>query len=302
MAAAIQRILLDGKPRWAILRNGELTALDSDPAIGLDDLLGMPLADARALVEGSRGIRLAPPDTPASSPVLAPIDSQEVWASGVTYLRSRDGRIEEALDASPYDRVYDAERPELFLKATAHRVVGHGEPVGIRADSDWNVPEAELGLVLNSAGEIFGYLPGNDMSSRSIEGENTLYLPQAKQYYKACAIGPAIVPTWETTGPWDVAMTVDRGGLPVFAGTTSTAEMARTLEDLAEWLFLALDFPVGAILLTGTGIVPHADFTLEPGDTVRIAIAGIGELVNPVVTVGRPKPLGRSAWLLPPVE
>jgi 2-dehydro-3-deoxy-D-arabinonate dehydratase len=251
----------------------------------LSALLRLPREEARGAIERARvdaagtGIRV--------DAVLAPIDpEQEVWAAGVTYLRSRDGRIEEATDGSPYDRVYVAERPELFFKATGTRVVTDGDPVGVRADSTWDVPEPELGLVLDSRGEIYGYVPGNDASSRSIEGENLLYLPQAKVYTASCALGPEIVPAWLVQAPFDIGMTISRDGEPVFEGTTSTDAMARTLPDLADWLFRGLDFPDGTIVLTGTGIVPGADFTLMPGDEVAIRIAGVGTLTNPVIRVG----------------
>ncbi|HVX08545.1 fumarylacetoacetate hydrolase family protein [Humibacter sp.] len=254
--------------------------------ITLSELLALPREEARATVERAGG--KAATASIRVDAVLAPVDpAQEVWAAGVTYLRSRDGRIEEATDGSPYDRVYVAERPELFFKATGRRVVAHGEPVGGRADSTWDAPEPELGMVLDARGEIFGFVPGNDASSRSIEGENLLYLPQAKVYTAACALGPEIVPAWLVTPPFDIAMTIVRGGETVFEGTTSTDAMARTLADLADWLFRGLDFPDGTIVLTGTGIVPGADFTLSPGDEVTIDIAGLGTLRNPVVSVGR---------------
>jgi 2-dehydro-3-deoxy-D-arabinonate dehydratase len=271
---------LDDTTGWAVRRGDTLSMLP----LGLDSLLGMPLADARAVVETATGP--GPTGTPRHLPA---VDRQEVWAAGVTYLRSRDGRMEESVDGSPYDRVYTAERPELFFKSLPHRVVGDGEAVGIRADSAWNVPEAELGLVVNSAGEIFGYLVGNDMSSRSIEGENLLYLPQAKVYDRACALGSSIVPIWEAPdAPWGISLAIRRDGVEVFSGTTSTSSIVREFADLASWLVLAMDFPEGAVLLTGTGIVPEADFTLKAGDVIRIVIDGIGELSNPVVTVGRP--------------
>ncbi|WP_344753592.1 fumarylacetoacetate hydrolase family protein [Gryllotalpicola koreensis] len=205
----------------------------------------------------------------------------------MTYLRSRDGRIEEASDGGPYDRVYVAERPELFFKSTGVRVVGDGEPVGKRADSTWDVPESELGIVVNSAGEIFGYVPGNDSSSRSIEGENLLYLPQAKVFTAGCALGPEIVPAWAATPPFGIRLLIERDGAAVFDERTSTDQLARRLDDLADWLFRGLDFPDGVVVLTGTGVVPPAEFTLHDGDEVTIEIDGVGRLTNPVVTVGR---------------
>ncbi|WP_344931934.1 fumarylacetoacetate hydrolase family protein, partial [Actinoplanes nipponensis] len=194
---------------------------------------------------------------------------------------------QESGHGSLYDQVYDSDRPELFLKSSPWRVVGDGDAVGIRADSGWDVPEAEVGLVLNAAGEVFGYTLGNDMSSRSIEGENPLYLPQAKIYDRCCALGPAIVPSWAAgPGPFRIGLRVLRDGREVFTGTTSTAEMARGFTDLAGWLFRALSFPSGVVLLTGTGVVPDADFTTRPGDTVEITSAELGTLTNPVVAVG----------------
>jgi 2-dehydro-3-deoxy-D-arabinonate dehydratase len=257
---------------------------DGDRALGcgLADLLALPLDQSRERVERATSVDFV------DAPLLAPVDDQEVWAAGVTYARSRDGRMDESVDASVYDRVYKAERPELFFKALPNRVVAPGEPVGIRADSQWNVPEAELGLVLNRFGEVFGYVAGNDVSSRSIEGANPLYLPQAKVYEKSCSLGPAIVPAWSVDGPFEIALDVSRGGRSVFAGRASTAALTRTTEDLSRWLMSALTFPSGAILLTGTGIVPEDDFTLQEGDVVTIDIDGIGTLVNPVITVGHP--------------
>ena len=220
--------------------------------------------------------------------ILAPVAGQEVWAAGVTYEASRTARDEESGGAHDfYDRVYDAERPELFFKAAPGRVRGPGEPIGVRADSGWDVPEPELALVLSAAGEILGYTIGNDVSSRSIEGENPLYLPQAKVFRGSCALGPAIVPVAEAppASELEIALTIARGGAPVFEGSTQVARMRRGLEELAGWLFRALDFPVGAVLLTGTSVIPAAEFTLRAGDEVRIAITGLGELVNPVEAV-----------------
>jgi 2-dehydro-3-deoxy-D-arabinonate dehydratase len=219
---------------------------------------------------------------------LAPVASQEICAAGVTYRRSRDARIEEAADASPYDRVYDAPRPELFAKCAGWRARGHGQPIGIRRDSPWNVPEPELGLVIDARGHIVGFTIGNDVSSRSIEGENPLYLPQAKTYDGACALGPAIVPASSIEEQFDLSMQVDRDGDRVFEGATSTSALVRTLDELAAWLFRALTFPAGAVLLTGTGIVPDADFTLQAGDVVSIECPPLGTLRNPVIEVGDP--------------
>ncbi|MCY1141887.1 fumarylacetoacetate hydrolase family protein [Actinoplanes sp. Pm04-4] len=265
--------------RWAVHHDGGWGELDGD----LAGLLALPLDEARARVEAAaRATGEMPGDE-----TLPPVDRQEVWAAGVTYLRSRDGRKEESGHGSLYDDVYDSARPEIFFKSSPWRVVGDGDAVGIRADSGWDVPEAEIGLVLNAAGQIFGYTLGNDMSSRSIEGENPLYLPQAKMYDRSCALGPAIVPAWAVDpAPFPVGLRILRDGQEAYSGTTSTSAMARSFEDLASWLFRALTFPSGAVLLTGTGVVPPAGFTLQPGDTVEITSAPLGTLTNPVITVG----------------
>ncbi len=214
----------------------------------------------------------------------APLDWQEVWAAGVTYLRSRDARMEESQEKSVYDRVYEAERPELFMKTTAFRVSGPGEPVAIRSDSTWDVPEPECALMINSRGEIVGYTVGNDVSSRSIEGENPLYLPQAKMYEKCAALGPVIALAWEVVDPkrLPIRLVIRRGGAVVFEDETSTAQMHRTFDDLQSWLFRNNSFYHGVFLMTGTGIVPPSDFTLADGDEVEITIIGIGTLTNPV--------------------
>jgi len=218
--------------------------------------------------------------------VLAPVGSHEIWAAGVTYLRSRDARGEEATNRTPYDLVYDAERPELFFKAAGSRVAGPGEPIGIRADSTWNVPEPELVLVLDAELRVVAYTIGNDVSSRSLEGENPLYLPQAKIYERSCAIGPALVPASVVSPPFGIRLVVERDGRAAFEGETSTAEMKRSFEELASYLGRALAFPEGVFLFTGTGIVPDASFTLQPGDVVRVEIESLGVLENPVVRVG----------------
>jgi 2-dehydro-3-deoxy-D-arabinonate dehydratase len=215
--------------------------------------------------------------------LAAPLDVQEVWASGVTYLRSKIARIEESAGGGDfYDLVYQAERPELFFKSMAHRVVGNGQPVRIRRDSAWNVPEPELALVLSAAGMIVGYTIGNDMSSRSIEGENPLYLPQAKVYDGSCSLGPGILLHDGNEIPRDIHMIINRQGSAVFEGTTSTTRIRRPLTELADYLFREMTFSNGVFLLTGTGIVPPDDFTLYPGDKVSITIEGIGKLENSV--------------------
>ena len=234
---------------------------------------------------------LAAPATgpvPAGSVVLAPVAGQEVWAAGVTYNASRSARNDESKGAHDfYDLVYDAERPELFFKAAPGRVRGPGESIGVREDSSWDVPEPELALVISAAGEIVGYTIGNDVSSRSIEGENPLYLPQAKVYRGSCALGPAIVPVAEApeADAMEITLTIARGGEAVFEGSTQVALLKRGLTELVSWLFKAQDFPVGAVLLTGTSVIPAIEFTLQGGDEVTIAITGLGELVNTVEVV-----------------
>jgi 2-dehydro-3-deoxy-D-arabinonate dehydratase len=222
--------------------------------------------------------------------ILAPVVSQEVWAAGVTYFSSRRARMEESKDAGGgdfYDRVYAAERPELFFKATGRRVVGHGKPVRIRSDAKWSVPEPELTLFVNPQGVIAGYTIGNDMSSRDIEGENPLYLPQAKVYDGSCAIGPCILLSSAPSSETKIQLEISRNGKVAFAGSTSLVELKRELTELAKFLFRDNSFPDGVFLMTGTGIVPGDDFTLVSGDRIRISIDGIGTLENFVGRVGR---------------
>lgn len=216
---------------------------------------------------------------------LAPLDQQEVWAAGVTYKRSRAARMEESDTAVCYDKVYASPRPELFMKATPHRTVGPGQPVRIRKDSEWDVPEPELTLVLNTNARLIGFTIGNDMSSRDIEGDNPLYLPQAKVYNACCALGPCITLTsaMPTRDEIKIQLVIRRAGEVAFEGDTSVAQMARSFENLIGWLVRDNSFPNGVFLMTGTGIVPDSDFTLEPGDVVEISIDGIGTLSNPVV-------------------
>jgi 2-dehydro-3-deoxy-D-arabinonate dehydratase len=219
--------------------------------------------------------------------LCAPAERQEIWAAGVTYLRSKTARMEESRDATVYDRVYAAERPELFFKALAEKVVPNGDPVGIRRDARWNVPEPELALVINSRGRIVGYTIGNDMSSRDIEGENPLYLPQAKIYDRACALGPwiALGASEAVARTWTIRLVVERDGTPVFAGETSVDQIKRGFDELASFLFRSQTFPHGAILLTGTGVVPPDDFTLRERDVVKITVSGVGVLTNRVVVL-----------------
>ena len=258
---------------------GSFFAVDTN---NWDDLIANPGLHARA----TASCKGAPVAAPAPADILAPVVSQEVWAAGVTYYRSRSARIDESRDAGGgtfYDRVYNAERPELFFKATGRRVVGPSGAVRIRSDAKWSVPEPELTLVIDSAGNIVGYTIGNDMSSRDIEGENPLYLPQAKVYDRSCAIGPCVLlspdPLPKTT---EIRVEIERAGRPEFTGTTTLAELKRDPKELVQYLFRDNTFPQGALLLTGTGIIPGDDFTLASGDIIRIQIEGIGTLENPV--------------------
>lgn len=216
--------------------------------------------------------------------LLPPVGKQEIWASGVTYLRSKSARMEESKEAgggSFYDRVYDAERPELFFKSTAHRAKGHKAEVRIRKDSKWNVPEPELTLVISSSGKIIGYTIGNDMSSRDIEGENPLYLPQAKTYDGSAAVGPCIFITDQPL-PSDtsIEMEILRENKQIFSGQITISQIKRQFEELVDYLFRELSFPHGCLLMTGTGIVPPNEFTLEHCDEVRITIPPVGTLSN----------------------
>jgi 2-dehydro-3-deoxy-D-arabinonate dehydratase len=218
--------------------------------------------------------------------LLVPIGSQEVWAAGVTYLRSRAARMAESKDAGGgdfYDRVYAAERPELFFKSHPQKVVGPGEAVGLRSDATWSVPEPELVLVIDPGGRIVGYTIGNDMSSRDIEGQNPLYLPQAKIYNRSCAMGPGILVAREALPESTrISISIERGGAAAFAGETTLAQMKRKPQELVDYLYRDQTFPAGCFLFTGTGIVPPDSFTLERGDLIRIGIDGIGMLVNEV--------------------
>ncbi|MGA2864609.1 MAG: fumarylacetoacetate hydrolase family protein [Verrucomicrobiota bacterium] len=276
----------DGAVRIGLM-NDDSTLLDLTPA-GITGL--------HALLESDDPCgqlnQIASPGLPrlALSQVrlCAPVERQEVWAAGVTYLRSKRARMEESgFSATAYDRVYAAERPELFFKALAEKVVTTGEAVGIRRDARWSVPEPELALVLNSRGRIVGHTIGNDMSSRDLEGENLLYLPQAKVYERSCALGP-----WLNLGAaesaaraWTIRLAIRRQGQCVFTGQTSVGQIKRGFEELAGFLFRCQRFPHGALLLTGTGIVPPEGFTLQAQDVVEIEISGIGRLQNPVVVV-----------------
>ncbi len=269
-------------------RSGLILSLDGKYFVGpdaeIDDVINRP----EPLAEMTEFVRSADP-LPAPDPhdLLAPVGSQEVWAAGVTYERSREGRREEAKESGAavfYSRVYDAPRPELFFKAAGWRVIGPHGAIRIRSDAHWNVPEPELVLVLNRAGRIVGYTVGNDVSSRDIEGENPLYLPQAKVYDGSCALGPAILLSDSPPeGATEVTLTVERqGGGEAFRGSVALERIRRPFDQLAEYLFRELTFPAGAFLFTGTGIVPPNDFTLAGGDRVTIAIGEVGTLVNTV--------------------
>ena len=260
------------------------------------DLTGLGVLRLHDLLERSdlgdeigRARRATLPEWPLDQVRLrTPVESQEVWAAGVTYLRSKQARMDESdFSARAYDHVYEAARPEIFFKSVPGKVVSSGEPVGIRRDARWNVPEPELTLVINSSGSIAGFTIGNDMSSRDIEGENLLYLPQAKIYAASCAIGPWVVVgvREDDVRQWTIRLEIDRGGASVFAGETRVDQIKRTFDDLVAYLFRSQVFPGGAMLLTGAGIVPPDSFTLAEGDRVRITISGIGTLENPVRVV-----------------
>ena len=297
MVSALFRIALpDGSVRLARgeVEQGPARLLPAE--VSLDDLLGgADAAPGSSLVAALDAA--TEEEVPAGSRVLAPVEGQEVWASGVTFERSREARNEEAGAVDIYDRVYEAHRPELFCKASPGRVRGPGEPVGIRRDSGWDVPEPELGLVADAAGRLVAVTVGNDMSSRSIEGENPLYLPQAKIYTGSCALGPALVPLAgvESLSDLVIELEITRDGDRLFADSVPISAMRRRPEELLEWLFSALDFPVGVVLLTGTSIVPPPELTLRAGDVVDIAVAGVGTLSNPVEEIGRPVLAGVEA-------
>lgn len=279
-------MMADGERRIGLIENNDVLLLDLtqvESCRTLSDILHAPdpLGLARFLVDPN-----AAPIAADSVRLLAPIDRQEVWAAGVTYKRSQIARMEESESgASHYDKVYTADRPELFYKSNPRRVSGPGEPVRVRRDSRWSVPEPEFALVISPERKLVGYTIGNDMSARDIEGENPLYLPQAKLYNQCCALGPCVLIPEK---PLDreatrISVTVVRKRATVFHGETNLSQMVRSFDDLIGWLTRDNDFPQGAILLTGTGIVPPDEFTLKNGDSVSIDITGIGTLTNPVV-------------------
>jgi len=274
-----------GAPRVGILGTQSVQDLSAAGIASLSALLESPNLIAVLQALAATPLPTHPLD---SVRLLAPVEHQEVWAAGVTYLRSKKARMEESdFSATAYDRVYEAPRPELFFKSMPAKVSGPGGIVGIREDAKWNVPEPELALVFNSRMELVGYTAGNDMSSRDIEGENLLYLPQAKMYRASCALGPCIrVAADETEArTWTIGVRILRAGTEVFAGETSIDQIKRSFPELAGWLGRSQEFPDGAILLTGTGVVPANEFTLLEGDVVQIRISGIGLLENTVKVV-----------------
>ena len=287
----VRHVDASGSVRVGVRPSGHPDRVHRAEADTIAELLELSLDELRAVVEKALGS-----DAEPLGRLLPPIDGlTEVWASGVTYLRSNEARQEESQVADVYARVYEAARPELFFKSPAWRACGDGEPIGIRDDSEVDVPEPELALACNASGEIVGLTVCDDVSSRSIEGENPLYLPQAKIYSGSCAIGPGIVPIWEITDvhSLDITVEVTRDGSTAWAGRTSTAKIHRDFDDLVEHLFRQSAFPQGALLSTGTGLVPELTFTLAAGDEVRIAISSVGVLTNPVTAASE------FGWLTP---
>jgi 2-dehydro-3-deoxy-D-arabinonate dehydratase len=279
---ALWKLLVDGLPRLArgAAATGPIELLDARASI--DTVLGGNPGALQELLDGPAG-----DPVPDGAPVLAPVDAQPVWAAGVTFRRSRDARLEESGGLDAYDKVYLAERPELFLKALPGTARGPGQPIAVRADSDWDVPEPELVVVVDRRGEIVAYTIGNDVSSRSIEGENPLYLPQAKLYRGSCALGPCLVPVGEAPEPasMEIALAITRDEAELYRETCAVADMKRGLPELVDWLWRGQDLPLGAVLLTGTSIVPPPELSLQPGDQVTISITGLGALHNPVELV-----------------
>lgn len=283
---------------WRVRTAGEVRLARGDTEQGPQDLLGPAVTVASLLADPGRPLQdldSLPAAGPVPGPVavLAPLDLQPVWAAGVTFPRSREARQKEAIDGGDvYDRVFSASRPELFAKAAAGAAIGPGDQLGIRADSDWDVPEPELVVVAGPDGEPQAFVLGNDMSSRSIEGANPLYLPQAKVYDRSCGIGPCLVPV-SAAPPWQqirVGLQIVRYGQTIYQDEMSMATMHRTPGELLRWLLAAQSFPHGVALLTGTSLVPPDDFTLRDGDVVTVGSAALGSLENPVVTVGARRP------------
>jgi 2-dehydro-3-deoxy-D-arabinonate dehydratase len=279
---ALWQVLAGGRPRLARGPAADGPAELLDARASIDGVLGGAPGALQALLDGpAEGV------VPGEASLLAPVGAQPVWAAGVTFRRSLDARLEESRGLDAYDRVYLAERPELFLKALPGTARGPGQPIGVRADSDWDVPEPELVVVADRRGEIVAYTIGNDVSSRSIEGENPLYLPQAKLYQGSCALGPCLVPVGEAPDPaaMEITLSIERNQAELFRDTCAVADMKRGLPELVDWLWRGQDLPLGAVLLTGTSIVPPAELRLLPGDVVTISITGLGELHNPVELV-----------------
>jgi 2-dehydro-3-deoxy-D-arabinonate dehydratase len=273
----------DGQVRIGLSYDG--TSLLDLAVAGVDRLDALLEADNPQAAVGRLTSQTQTRYAVRSVKLLAPIDQQEVWAAGVTYLRSKTARMEESENsATAYDKVYSAQRPELFFKSLPEKVVGPDGEIGIRKDAFWNVPEPELALVANSKGRIVGYTIGNDVSSRDIEGENLLYLPQAKVYDRSCALGPwiAIGNTENEVRAWTIHLRVQRGSKVVFQGETSISQIKRSFTELISYLYRSQSFPHGAVLLTGTGIVPPDDFSLQVADNVQISISGVGTLDNSV--------------------
>ncbi len=288
MSASFCRFLVSGSisPKIGLVRAGQGIV---DLSLGGFNSLTQLLDDA-ALRQRARAFGEAQSATLPLTGVqlLPPVEQQEVWAAGVTYLRSKKARMDESdFSATAYDKVYEAPRPEIFFKALAHKVVATGDKVGIRSDARWNVPEPELALVINSRGEIAGMTIGNDMSSRDIEGENLLYLPQAKVYDRSCALGPWITTDIDepTARAWTISVAISRANAEVFQGSTSVGMIKRSFAELVGYLSRSQTFPHGAVLLTGTGVVPDETFTLAENDEVTIQISGIGTLKNRVTVV-----------------
>jgi 2-dehydro-3-deoxy-D-arabinonate dehydratase len=269
-------VLLQTESEWFAVED-----LAWDELFRLDD----PLASLHETLERHGGKTLRPAGPPAEDSICVPVDHQEVWAAGVTYHRSREARMaesEKAGGSSVYDRVYEAERPELFYKGSSRTVVGPHAEVRIRWDSSWNVPEPELTLAVSSRGRIIGFTIGNDMSSRDIEGANPLYLPQAKVYDGSAALGPGVLLGDGLPPETEIRLHIERGGIQVFSGCTAISQMRRSLACLVEYLFRDNSFPHGCFLMTGTGIVPPAEFTLSAGDVIHVTIPPIGTLTNTV--------------------
>jgi 2-dehydro-3-deoxy-D-arabinonate dehydratase len=285
---ALARVLVDGVPRLALWRAGRL--LDLSGRTTLDQLLARRRSEIFELLEDADEL----PPIDGDVAWLAPCESQEVWAAGVTYLRSREARMDEAEEKDFYARVYEADRPELFFKAAGWRVVPHGGEVGYRSDSSWNVPEPELAVLVNRFGEIVAVACGNDVSSRQIEGENPLYLPQAKTYDLSCSLGPVATLVADPDAPDSIEIEIERAGSVVYAATTSTEGLVRPPSQLVAVLTSAYSLPVGGWLMTGTALVPPNQYTMQPGDEIRITVGRVGTLVNRVRMV-EAAPLPRRA-------